>query len=343
MGRFDVEKWRSRDTGKYSPARLVTRWYREKYAALKKGDLKPSYVVKLRSYIRHYFIPFGVKHDLRDIREIKTTKDFFDALPDKLSPKYRKNIKLALATFFHWCMDEMKVIETMPHFPKFKVPVYVPKVMDLETRLHIVENFIMSEHRAIFGFYVIQGCRPGELIALKGDCLQKHPTLGRFIEYRRTVSDGVIVETPKDAEARINPIFEQAEKYLPGRIFGPDFVFKNKGRMYTLSVLEHQLMGAFRRYNAAMRKEAEKAGGTWDDVRIKLYEFGKHSRSSELYEQGASLVDLQKFHGHSKPQETLLYTKIDVLKRFRKFDNVADISEKFSAGSATGEEKAANS
>jgi integrase len=324
-GQFDIEKWKSKDKGKYAPSRLILRWYKEKMRALRKGDLKPSYTIKLRSYIKHYFIPFGVKNNLTDIRTIKSTKDFFDALPDRLSPKYRKNLKLALATFFHWCHKEMRVIDEVPFFPSIKVPQYIPQVLDLETRLFIVDNFIMPEHRPIFGFYVVQGARPGEVIALKGDCLQQHPTLGHYVEYRRTVSDGIIVEIPKDKEARINPVFKQAEKFLPERVFASSFVFMNKGKPYTLSVLEHQLMGAFRRYNKAMRAKAEETGAAWEDVKIKLYEFGKHSRSSELYEQGASLQDLQKFHGHSKAETSMLYTKIDVLKRFQKFDNVIEI------------------
>ena len=55
-------------------------------------------------------------------------------------------------------------------------------------------------------------------------------------------------------------------------------------------------------------------------VKIHMYEFGKYNASSELYEAGASITDLQSFHGHSLPQTRLLYTKID--KRFTKIEDL---------------------
>jgi len=135
-----------------------------------------------------------------------------------------------------------------------------------------------------------------------------------------------IVEIPKDREARVNPIFEGTIKYLP-KSFSDDFVFKNNGELYTLTVLEKELARALKLYNTYQRKIAEEKGEAWENIKIKLYEFCKHSWSTEMYEKGASLEDLQKYHGHSKPETSLLYTKIDVLKRFKKFGKVIPIKK----------------
>ncbi len=64
-----------------------------------------------------------------------------------------------------------------------------------------------------------------------------------------------------------------------------------------------------------------------EPVHIGLYEFVKHSLSTQLYEEGYSLHDIQKFHGHSSPETSLIYTKIDVLKRFRNRGTVTEIKK----------------
>lgn len=324
-GKFDPTKWKLKKI-EYKPGRLILKWYKEKYRAMKRGDLKPSYVVKLKSYIRLYFIPYGLKKDFDDIRNIKSCKDLFESMPQKLSLKYRSNIRMAIATFFNWCKNEEKLIDELPFIPRFPKQKYIPTVVNKEFRQFLVDNYIRPQHQNIFGFLIHQGCRPSEAIALKGDCLKDHPTLGKYVEYRRTLSEKIIVEIPKDSEARVNPIFEETMKYLP-QTFADDFAFKNNGKLYTLTVLEKELMRALRLYNADQRKMAEEKCKVWEDIKIKLYEFCKHSWSTEMYEKGASLEDLQKYHGHSKPETSLLYTKIDVLKRFKKFAEVIPIKK----------------
>ena len=112
---------------------------------------------------------------------------------------------------------------------------------------------------------------------------------------------------------------------------GYKFIQDYNRRLYTLTVLEKELADTETLHH---RKTAEGKGEVWENVKIKLYEFCKHSWSTEMYEKGASLEDLQKYHGHSKPETSLLYTKIDVLKRFKKFAEVIPIKreEKESGG-----------
>ena len=322
-GKFRPELWRSTSQNIYHPMRLILKWYWEKLHALRNGDLKPSYIRSLRGYIRNYFIPFGTEHNLQNIRDIVTTKDFFESLdrlaPKKkqLSPKYRKNIRLAVATFFHWVQNEERLIDAMPFIPSITVPKKAPEVLPMEVRQSIVDNFVLPRHRPIFGYYINQGPRPGELIALIWEDIKEDPAHGKYVIYQRNMSDDVLVNSTKDDEPRFNPIFRETEKYLPPRGLAQSWVFTNMDKQYTTSVLRHQLYWAFKRYNKHMADEAEKQGKTWEPVKIPLYNFGKHSRSSEFYEEGYSLVDIQHYHGHSKPETSLIYTKIDVLKRFR--------------------------
>jgi hypothetical protein len=85
-----------------------------------------------------------------------------------------------------------------------------------------------------------------------------------------------------------------------------------------------------------MSAEAEAQGKEWEPVEIPLYNFGKHSINSEMYEAGYLLTDIQKFNGHTKAETSLIYTKIDVLKRFREkpvsIESVNGLSTKTGTG-----------
>ena len=320
------DKWREKRKIEFNPGRLYLKWYKEKLKAMARGDLKPSYTVKLRSYYRIYFRPYGLKKMLDDVREIKSTKDFFESLPQHLSPKYRKNLKLALAAFFHWLQKEYRMISEVPWMPDIKVPKHIPVVVDKDFQLELLNDHIKLQHRDIFGYLIHQGCRPGEAIALYPACIKTDKNLGHYVEYTRTLSEGQIVDNPKDAEDRVAPLFPETLKYIPKRL--PDtLLFQNNGKPYTLTVLEKELDRALKSYNKAMLEKAKECGADFEPVKIKLYEFVKHSLSTQLYEEGYSLHDIQKFHSHSSPETSLIYTKIDVLKRFRGRGNVVDIKK----------------
>jgi integrase len=149
----------------------------------------------------------------------------------------------------------------MPFIPTISVPEKAPEVLPMDVRQYIVDNFVKPVHRPIFGYYAYQGPRPSELISLKWEDI-KEDSNGKYVKYQRTMSDDVLVDTTKDKEPRFNPIFPEAEKYLPQRGPAQSWVFTNKGKQYTTSVLRHQLYWAFRRYNKHMEAEAAKQGKT---------------------------------------------------------------------------------
>ncbi|MGO9951738.1 MAG: tyrosine-type recombinase/integrase [Dissulfurispiraceae bacterium] len=323
---FDPDKWRIKKKIEFHPGRLYVKWYKEKLKAMKRGDLKPSYTVKLRSYYRLYFRPYGIKKTLDDAREIKSTKDFFESLPQHLSPKYRKNLKLALAAFFHWMQREYRIIPEIPWMPDIRVPKHIPVVVDKDFQLELLNDYIRPWHRDIFGFMICQGCRPGEAIALYAECIKTDKNLGPYVEYTKTLSEGQIVDNPKDAEDRVAPLFTETLHYIPKRLPGA-LLFQTRGKAYSLTILEKELDRALRIYNKAMQQRAREIGAIFEPVKIKLYEFVKHSLSTQLYDEGYSLHDIQKFHGHSSPETSLIYTKIDVLKRFKSRGAVTEIKK----------------
>ena len=116
----------------------------------------------------------------------------------KMSPKYRENIRLAVATFFHWVQDEERLIDAMPFIPSITVPKKAPEVLPMEVRQYIVDNFVKKVHRPIFGYLRHQCPRPAELIALQVGLIKEDPLHGRYVIYQRTMSDDVLVDTTKD-------------------------------------------------------------------------------------------------------------------------------------------------
>ncbi len=218
------------------------------------------------------------------------------------------------------------MIPEVPWMPEIKVPKHIPTVVGKDFQLELLNNHIKPKHRDIFGYMIHQGCRPGEAIALSPECIKADKNLGSYVEYTKTLSEGQIVVNPKDAEDRVAPLFPETLRYIPKRLPG-SLLFQNNDKAYTLTVLEKELDRALRSYNTAMQEEARESGAVFDPVKIRLYEFVKHSLSTQLYEEGYSLHDIQKFHGHSSPETSLIYTKIDVLKRFSNRGNVIDIKQ----------------
>lgn len=95
--KFDPARWKSKTILQFAFNHLIDAWYKDKEDEMNRGDLAPSYVPKLKTYIEHYYRPFFGD---TDVREILSLKPFQKQLPDKLSPKYRQNITNALIGFF---------------------------------------------------------------------------------------------------------------------------------------------------------------------------------------------------------------------------------------------------
>lgn len=315
--KFDPVKWKAKDRTDYRFSYQVDRWYKEKDGLMKEGKRAPSYVPKLFTYIRHYFLPYFGDQDIRDIR---TTKDFarqlFDglykfkkehALPvsvkqRKLSLKYQDNILKALRGFFIWLKDDEKLIdnEQMPVFKFEEVPEHKPQIISPETQTMLLD-LIPDVHKPIFVFLFYQGCRPSEVRALKWNDIN-----GDVVTYSRTWSGSVLREQTKTKRIRHNLLFEETLRALPPRRFSGDFVFvhgKIKKRHYSPDFLN-------KIFNTAARKLG---------LDIELYEATKHSFGFyHLNKMGVSKEMLKEWYGHASVKTTDLYAKIQVVDAFRE-------------------------
>jgi integrase len=293
--RFDPDKWKSKTKLDFAFSRLIDAWYKDKVEEMAKGDLAPSYVPKLWTYIQRYYRPFfGDK----DVREILSLKAFQKQLPGTLSPKYRKNIADALIGFFRTLKEDRKIDE-VPVSKPIEVPEHEPTVLSAETQQAILEQ-ILPQHRPIFVFLFAQGVRPSEARALKWKDIE-----GDTVTIRRTWSESVLRETTKTKRIRHNLLFDVTLKALPAKRFPEDFVFLHgveKRRPYSSDLLN-------KIFNAAVRELGLPT--------ISLYEATKHSFGTQQVNDGVPLELLQKWFGHTKAEMTERYAKLKVVDAFR--------------------------
>lgn len=326
--KFDPAKWKAKDRIDYSFSHQIDRWYSEKFENMKDGKLAPSYVPKLFTYIKHYFLPyFGDK----DLREIRSTKDFSKQLsdglyrfrnqnnltaPKKLSLKYQDNILKALRGFFLWLKNEEKLIneDQMPVFKFEEVPEHEPQVISPETQAKLLD-LIPDEHKPIFTFLFHQGCRPSEARALKWKDI-----IDDMVTIRRTWSDSVLREQTKTKKIRHNLLFGETLKALPPRSFNEQFVFthgKIKKRHYS-----HDFLNKI--FNTAVRQL---------NLGIELYEATKHSFGYYMLNKlKVSKEQLKDWYGHKSIRTTERYAKLQVVEAFREVQerksNVMSISNR---------------
>lgn len=293
--RFDPAKWKSKDKLEFRFSYLIGKWYEEKEDLMKKGKLAYSYVPKLFTYMKHYYLPFFSHMDVREVFGIHI-KDFSKQLPDRLSPKYQKNLLDALRHFFRW-LKEDKLIDDVPSFPKIEIPEYDFKVISPETQKTILK-LISEIHRSIFVFLFNQGCRPSEARALKWKDIN-----GDIVTYRRTWSGRKIKETTKTKRIRHNLLFPETIAYLPSKRFPEDFVF---------------IHGNIHPYSADLLNKLFREATVQIGIDISLYEATKHSFGTRYINDGVSRDLLKEWFGHTKIETTERYAKIKVVDAFRQ-------------------------
>lgn len=296
---FNPSKWKAKDKIDYRFSILIHKWYQEKVDLMKSGQRAPSYVPKLNTYIKHYYLPHLAE---LDVREIYSLKDFTKSLPKRLSLKYQKNILDALKGFFKWLSAEERLISDLPFTPDIQVPEHVPTVITPEQQMAILE-LIPEEHKPIFVFLFMQGVRPSEARALKWKDIKEDTVC-----IRRTWSDNELREQTKTKRIRYNLLFDETLKALPPRRFDEDFVFalgKEVRRHYSHDFL-----------NKTFNTACVTLG-----LKIELYEATKHSFGTWHINHGVSKDILKEWFGHTSVKSTEIYAKLNAVDAFRKMQN----------------------
>lgn len=160
---FDVHDYLPKSLRQYTPHKLILRWYRSK---LKKG-LAPTTLKEIKSHIRNYIAPIGVKIGATDCREIRThhIDAFFDRLPARLSQKTKDNIMTNLQSFINW-LRRKEILERNPEFPLINVPKAPVRWAKKDYLLQALPH-VPGHDRPVIHFMLYHPLRSGEVAALK--------------------------------------------------------------------------------------------------------------------------------------------------------------------------------
>lgn len=242
-------------------------WLNRQKRRLDSGEIAPSYYEKIEGITRIYFIPFFQQ---RDVREIRTAdiEDFRLSLPISLKTKTVKNIITLLQKYFNdlYNRDEIKV---RPRFPKISVPDPHWNWVDPHEQGKIF-NCIPDEHKNIFMFMMLHGCRPGEARALWREDIDFNN--GTAI-IRRSFSNNVYQDTTKTKRERLIPIHPDI---LP--------ILKKIPVLHGFIFLDPDTLEPYRKRKLErIFSKARKLSGVEN---ITLYQWSKHSFCSQAINRG---------------------------------------------------------
>ncbi len=316
---FDPSRYVLRDQKEF-----LLRNYIEKFIehserkGIKPASLKPRMRI-LRTHVLQFFEEVCRITDIRDLRR-KHIEDFVEHLRKAgKSPKTIYNVLAelkALLNFAHRRED----LEKVPQFPEIKIPERIPQGLELEVQLEILKR-IPEEHRPIFQFMMIYGCRPGEARALMWDCINFS---SKEILIKRTFSHRKIVELPKEGKWKVLPMHSGIEEILR----------ELARRKRSLFVFSHSRADHYG--EALLSKLWRKACAEIGLEGVSLYEGVRHSFAYQLLKQGLSYEEIGAYMGHSDVRTTRKYARLnpklitlsEVEDRSRKLISLGDWIER---------------
>ena len=298
---FDPSRYIATDQQRFVFDNLIEKWISNKEQETQKGALAFSYVDKIKIYNRKYILPQFKGKDVRDLRTFDI-KEFSRCLPQRLSPKYTKNILDALKNFFNTLVED-EVIEKKPVFPSIMVPEKPTIWCERETQDKIL-NAIPEKHRPIFFFLTRQGLRPAEAAVVKWSDID---LANGTITPQRTLSNRKVIERTKGKTIRtrlLHPtvlaILRAIPRGLPGVFL---FINPNNKKPYQNYTLER-----------IWKEVCEKVG-----VNIGLYQATRHSVASMAASSGVSINIIKEVLGHTDIRTTMRYAHLDVLAQNQVF------------------------
>jgi integrase len=179
-------------------------------------------------------------------------------------------------------------------------------ILSPEMQSAILEK-IPEIHRSIYAFLFYQGCRIGEVRALKWDCINDD-----VVTYKRAFSANKLSEFTKTKKIRHNLLFPGTLAVLPERGFPLDFVFTHTYGGHKRPYQENMLN---RIYREAIDKVNTEKGLS---LSSELYEHSKHSWGTHYINSGLDRGVIKDLFGHTDMKTTEKYAKFKVVEAVRK-------------------------
>jgi integrase len=304
---FQPEQWFGNAAEKFCFDTYASNWLeRQKHLA-------PSYLPEVKRFILKYAIPFFEKTDIREIR-LAHIEDFADSLPVHLSNKSKKNVLTTLHKLFSDAFRREEIVR-IPGFPQINVPEPEFRWISASWQKKIIAK-IEEIDRPIFLFIRFTGVRPGEARAFQWDCVDFE---NRQINIRRTFSRSQLRETTKTRQAKPIPMTRILEELLLAQ--------KEKTKVVDMHGNPHGLVFL----NRWGRPYSVHISQIWNEARdkvgapkVNLYQGTRHSRGTQLLEQGWDLDMVRTLMGHTRKEMTERYAKFAATSRLAKAMEQAD-------------------
>lgn len=316
QGIFSARKWNIKERSEYLFEDLMDEFVELKRVKLERKELSPAYLEKLDGFVKNHY-SFFLGKDVRDIHELET----FDA-QIKSKASHRLVICTTLVEFFNWVRKSKRLISDVPSIPEMEieeVPIIVAPREVQENFLTVLPAYLVP----VFAWMIYQGCRVGEVCALKWDSISSSQGENDTVTYRRTWSGSkkpirALKEKTKSKKNRDNYVFPETRPYLPKRSFPQNFVFTDKkGQNFFPNNLTIIFQVYLKKYNVKYK----------DALHITLYQFTKHSFGTRMINlHPEHQYALQKHFGHSDAKTMERYSAIDNVKVWRQIDNVEKLS-----------------
>jgi len=294
-GEFDPTRWVKQEQSQFLLPNLI-----RDYLEVKKGELKPAGLREKRNILRLILERLGPV-DVREIKGVHLHRLATNWQRGGLSPKTIRNRLVEFRAFLNW-LNRRGVLSEVPPLPEVKVPEPEIKWLDPETQERILAE-IPENHRPIFEFMFLTGCRPGEARALMWDAV--HLKEG-FVFIKRTFSADRLVESPKEGKAKAVP--------LVGRLRD---LFEDLARnKISLFVFARKVPGYkeprpySEKYLSRVFKEACQKVGVEG---VNLYQAVRHSFAMQLLQLGFTYEQVGAALGHSNPSTTRKYGRLNAL------------------------------
>lgn len=293
---FDPSKYIKSEVSGYWTTTLL-----DKFLAYKLDSIAPSYKKNYKRMTEVVRQSFGTK-DIREIRKLDIIN--FKTYIEKnfsLKSKSVKNLLDFFKTFLRYLKFDLEVIDIVPAFPTIEVQPYKFRWLLAEEQIKLLEH-VPEVHRPIIGFLMLQGCRPGEAMALKCKDVDFRDST---ITIHATLSAAVYREKRKGrgAQPLIIPIHPEMVEVIKERVKNslPEaFLFINQetGRRYAETTLRRIWNKV--KMDAGISKP------------LRLYDATRHSFASQLANMGSSLYKVSKLMGHTNIKTTERYAHLHI-------------------------------
>lgn len=282
-GHFKWDLWFPKERRKFLVSELVWR-----YAASR--TRKPSSQANLERMIKRFIEPVLGDKDVRDLHRI----DFHwikETLSDRLP--LASALRAQIQGFMNWCYRE-EIIERPVMLPEIKLPKTATPYLSTEER-ELILSKVQDPYKAPATLSVDMGLRVGEIAALKWSDIDWHDN-GIFV--RRTLSNYVVTESPKEGD----------EKWLPMTSRVRQVLIDLKSKVHFLSpwvfvsVTGKQLRP--QRIAEAWRMSAKSVG-----TKSRLHD-NRHSLIADHLSQGRTLEEAGALVGHHNRNTTQRYARV---------------------------------